>query len=240
MKATFFLFIQLIAYVVATDRNSTKIVYITVSDVRYKEVAVLTIPNRHAYCIKHSYPFLLQTEFDGPMLYGFSACPLIFRAFNEYSYAWLLVQGADHIITNTSIKLESLIDDRFHFIIPADVNTMNAGSFLVRNSPLGRAFMTSMCAAMPMYISHPWVENQWIIEMNRTSWNAIMTTVPQRKFNSYVPGVHYGRNRMTDILGYDGVWQPGDFMLHTAGLPLPKKISLLKKYLACVDTPSCA
>ena len=60
------------------------------------------------------------------------------------------------VITNPNIKLEKFTEGARHFIAAADLNAPNAGSFFLRNSPLGRAFLDTMCAASPIYKLSGW------------------------------------------------------------------------------------
>jgi hypothetical protein len=125
-------------------------------------------------------------------------------------------------------------------ILAADINGTNCGNLFVRNSEIGRAFIESMIGAMPAYRDNHMAENQWIQEMaTATYWKKYIKIVPQRIINSYDYSL-YQFPKVTgtkDVLGVDGQWQPGDFMLHiVGGMAMDKKsvqerIAIAKQYL---------
>jgi hypothetical protein len=196
----------------------------------YQSMADMTLPNKERYCKKHGYPLLVTTKFSVDLdLYnigGLVKCFHLRDAFHRFpNSSWVYIVDTDHVITNLDIMLESFTDDAFHFVACADLNAPNAGSFFVRNSELGKAFLNTMCASIPLYKTHAWFENELILELWKfTYFKTIMKVLPQRNFNSY-PSV------TTDLLGTDGLWQRGDFMLHFAGTDYGFRMREIPKYL---------
>lgn len=134
-------------------------------------------------------------------------------------YDWIYIVGADTLITNMTIPLSSLIDDAFHFIIANDCNEWNADSFLFRCAPEGIGFMEDVLAQFDRLKNHCWVEQQAMIEV-RDRHPGIWKTLPQRAMNSYNYDLYpaKGGRDGKDFFGNDGQWQPGDFLIHWAGL----------------------
>jgi enoyl-CoA hydratase/carnithine racemase len=60
--------------------------------------------------------------------------------------------------------MEDKIDNDYHFIIASDRLNINAGNFLVRNSPEGRAYLEMILSHKdePEFRDHPWTE-QWVM-----------------------------------------------------------------------------
>ena len=133
-------------------------------------------------------------------------------------YDWVYVVGADTLITNMTIPLTSLIDDAYHFIISNDCNEWNADSMLWRCSPEGIAFMDDVLSQYERLKHHVWVEQQAMIEVRGR--HPICKTLPQRAMNSYEYSLYPNRGPRDgkDCAGNDGQWQPGDFLIHWAGL----------------------
>ena len=83
-------------------------------------------------------------------------------------------------------------------------------------------------------------ENQWIQEMaTATYWKKWIKIVPQRMFNAYDYTL-YQFPKFTgtkDMLGVDGQWLTGDFLIHiVGGMAIDKKslqdrIDIAKMYL---------
>ena len=156
----------------------------------------------------------------------------ILRNHNEDT--WVFYTGADHVFTNLSKRLDEIPDPKFHFIVSADFNSLNTGSFFVRNSVLGRATLQSMCAAAPIYESHGWLEQQWLIEMTtHTHFKNFIKKVPNRTFNSYPPGA-YGPTHVLDSLGENGEWHEGDLMVHFPGWDISTRIKFAHEFLSKV------
>lgn len=132
-------------------------------------------------------------------------------------YDWMYLVGTDTMITNMTIPLSSLIDDKFHFIISNDCCDWNADSFLFRCSHEGIAYMEDVMAQFEKLRHHCWVEQQAMIEL-RDKYAGIWKVLPQRALNAYDYKGCYTEGP-NDKAGNDGQWQPGDFLIHWAGRP---------------------
>ena len=213
------------------------IVFTTLHDTGYQPLADLTVEqNKRKYCERHGYPLIVKTDgwtYEKKAI-GFEKVALIREALAKYpECSWVFFSESDAMITNFTIKLEQFADDRFHFILPADVNGTNCGNFMIRNSVIGRAYLDSIEAAGAIYKDHPMYENQYIQDsVTGTFWRSVIKVVPQRLFNSYdyttLP--RYGPNPK-DALGIEGQWQKGDFIIHFADKKLHERIELVKVYL---------
>ena len=199
----------------------------------------MTLPNKQAYCQARGYElevkdFTEQFPRISPAGEFVMCAPIkhILRKHNDST--WVFYTGADHVFTNFSKRLDEIPDSNFHFVVSADFNSLNAGSFFVRNSILGRAILEAMCASAPIYDSHVWLEQQWLIEMTtHTHFKNFIQKVPNRTFNSYPPGA-YGPTHVLDSLGQNGEWHDGDLMVHFPGWDMAKRINFAKEYLAKV------
>ena len=213
------------------------IVFTTLHTDNYESLADITLhQNKYNYCAVHGYPLVVMT--DGwkyeRKANGFDKISLIRRALKQYpNCEWVFFSESDAMITNFKVKLEQFADDRFHFILPADINGTNCGNFMIRNSEIGLAFLDSIECAGAIYKNHPMYENQYIQDcVTGTFWRSVIKVVPQRLFNSYdyttmpkYPGPH------NDALGVNGQWQSGDFMIHFPDKKLDERIQLAKIYL---------
>lgn len=145
-------------------------------------------------------------------------------------YDWIYIVGGDTLITNMTISLTSLIDDAYHFIIANDCNEWNADSFLFRCSIAGIDFMEDVLAQFDRLKNHCWVEQQAMIEV-RDKHPGIWKVLPQRAMNSYNYDLYpnKGGRDGKDCVGNDGQWQPGDFLIHWAGLPPHVRMEQIEK-----------
>jgi hypothetical protein len=171
------------------------------------------------------------------------------EAMEKYPEAeWIFNIDTDAMITNMDKKLEDLVRtvavESTHVAIPADCNGINCGVMLVRNSPIGKAFLETIIVGMPLYRHWYMFENQLIQDLvvgthleedgmhpGGTFWARVIRVVPQRVMNSYdyrnLPRLA-GRKDYNDILGSDGQWQPGDFVIQWPSTDLEFRIKAAK------------
>jgi hypothetical protein len=162
---------------------------------------------------------------------------------------WIFNTDCDVMITNMETKLEDIVrdhaDESTHILIPADCNGINCGNMLIRNSPIGRAFLDTIIAGMPLYRHWYMYENQLIQDLfvgthleetgmisDGTFWGRVGKVIPQRVFNSYdytkLPRLK-DRKNYNDILGTDGQWQRGDFLIQWPSTDLEYRINAAKE-----------
>lgn len=244
------------------------IVVTSLHDENFEPLAEWTLyKNKLEYCLKHGYR--LHYAKDGgdkvsglqmmaklppipdthaPM--GWGKIFLMKEAMEKYPDAeWIFNADCDVMITNMEIKVEDIIKehttDNTHILIPADCNGINCGNMIIRNSPIGKAFLETVIAGMPLYRHWYMFENQLIQDLfvgthleetgvtpGGTFWARVGKVLPQRVMNSYDYTNHpklKGRKEYNDILGTDGQWQKGDFVIQWPSTDLDFRIKAAKE-----------
>lgn len=239
-------------------------VVVSVNDQKYKPLADWTVlKNKKVYCERHGYvlkhyedcaeslvgkpmragnPPIPETHY--PM--GWAKVYAIKDAFEKYpDCEWIFNTDCDVMITNMTIKLEDIVnectkDANVHVIIPADCNGINCGNMFIKNSPIGKAFLDTIIAGLPLYREWYLFENQLIqdlcvgthlteqgVKAGGTLWGRVIKILPQRIFNSYdykkIPLLK-DRPQYNDILGHDGQWKEGDFIIQWPSTDLDYRI----------------
>ena len=164
-------------------------VVVSVNDEKYKPLADWTVlKNKKVYCERHGY--VLKHYEDGaeslvgkPMRAGNPPIPedhlpigwakvyAMKDAFEKYpDCEWIFNTDCDVMITNMTIKLEDIVnectkDTNVHVIIPADCNGINCGNMFIKNSPIGKAFLDTIIAGLPLYREWYLFENQLIQDL---------------------------------------------------------------------------
>jgi len=249
------------------------IIVLTVNDQAYQPLAQITVDeNKKVYCEKHGY--MLHHVTDGgsslcggkimsakldktppeqiPIGWGkIYAMQDIMTRYPECT--WILNTDCDVMITNMNIRVEDILakagaDKNTHIIIPADINGINCGNMLIRNSPIGRAFVDVISASLNLYRNWYLQENQCIQDLlvgsflteqgprnGGTLWSMVSKVIPQRIMNSYdyknLPAFKNHKD-VKDILGTDGQWKKGDFMIQWPATPLDYRLKVAKIYNA--------
>ena len=244
------------------------IVVVSAHDEKYEPLAEWTLyKNKLQYCLKHGYKLHYSNDCgakasgkpviaklppvpDTHIPAGWGKIFVMIEAMEKYPDAeWILNTDCDVMITNFDIKVEDIIkkhsDNNTHILIPADCNGINCGNMIIRNSSIGRAFLDTIVAGMPLYRHWYMFENQLIqdlfvgthleetgIVQNGTFWSRVGKVLPQRVMNSYdyknLPRLKE-RTNFNDILGTDGQWQEGDFMIQWPSTDLKFRIVAAKE-----------
>jgi hypothetical protein len=214
----------LLFFLFAPPLTSADIAILTIAHGKeYQQCVKPGTESKRAYCQKHGYDFIYCEDcLDPSRPICWSKILLALEVMENSSYRWLVWIDADTLIMNHDILLEDLIDERFNFCISRDFLEINAGVFFIRNCNWSkrlfcRAYSRTDCLA------HYWQEQTAIItEMQKPQFIAKVKIVPQRTFNSYPPET---------VSSPDHTYQPGDFLLHFAGIHnLNVLSSMFQKY----------
>lgn len=199
----------------------------------FQPLADLTWPNKVRYAEKWGYGHACKSNNFYGVALGFEKVWFIRDMLETYQdIDWFWWVGCDTLVTNMQISLEDRVDNNYHFIIATDCNGINADSFLIRNSPQGKEYISMILSKYEQYKDHGWLEQQVIIDtldQNRD----IIKIVPQRDLNAYNYSL-YPECQPFDKNGNDGNWQNGDLLIHWPGTSLPHRIHLSHYYLTQV------
>jgi hypothetical protein len=208
---------------------------VSLNDEKYQPLADYTWnQNKQQYCERHGYEGINKTDnFVGGIPIGFEKIFFLKNLMEERrDLEWIWWTGSDAMITNHTIKIEDKIDPAYDLIIATDCNEINNDSFLIKNSDWGRAYMQSIIDVMPQYQKHYFYEQQAMIESIPLPENSgKIKIVPQRYLNAYKNDL-YPHQSKYDLLGNDGTWQKGDWLIHWPGTSLDLRLQLARHFLS--------
>lgn len=211
-----------------------------------EDLVAVTLPNKQKYCALHGYdlltPALSGTGCNEAEKYGLKRLPLVVELLKSDTYDWIWVVGTDVLITNLKITLESLIDDNYGLIVGTEPTGVGMDSYLVRKQ--GGLEVIEMLASFgqnPIGAAHEQSTLHHLMKDPEVS--KIIKLVPQRQLNAYkyeslhqYEFLHPGFVTGIDCLGNSGEWQPGDFVLHTPGLPrTQQKLDILATVIPLIQ-----
>jgi hypothetical protein len=106
---------------------------------------------------------------------------------------------------------------------------------MVRNTPEGRGYLQMIIDKEPEYRNHGRAEQQVIIDTIEEHAD-IVKVVQQKHMNCYIDQLyaHLGIDHKIDILGMNGEWQQGDWILHLPGLDKPTRINVIQSILQLI------
>jgi hypothetical protein len=209
----------------------------TIYNPDYAFICDVTNPNKQRYAARHGYEFI-------PSVIEISHLDLSFARYGWYTrllqsnfYDWLFCCDGDMIFTNFTILLNSFVGTDHHFVIAKDALMVQAGVFLVRNSPHGRSILRRISAMQSQF--RDGLRDQEAIQVAMSEFPEAFKVLPQRRLQSYEYGLYkdLGGNylKAQDADGNDGQWQPGDFALHVPGVG-EQKLKVLSEHLPLVET----
>jgi galactosyl transferase GMA12/MNN10 family len=207
--------------------NKSTFAVVSIFNDAHTELAELTWDNNKIkYAEKHNYLAVAKTNGFSPEQVHFDKFLHILDVMeNNTSVEWIWWLDNDAMITNFDIKLEDLIDEDYHVIISTDIAALNTGSFIVRNSIQSKNWLRFLLSRKSEYKhDKKWYEQQAVIDFY-PKFQDLFKIIPQKLLNSYDYGI-YGTASM-DLLGNDGQWSEGDFVIHWPGLN-----NVARKFLA--------
>jgi hypothetical protein len=185
--------------------------------------------NKDKYATHRGYKAFAKMDNFSPEAVHFDKFVHILQVLNDNpDLAWVWWLDNDAMITNFNCKIEDVIDDSYDVIMATDVASLNTGSFFVKNSENSRVWLEDMIAKRKDYLNDKkWFDQQCVIDTYVT-YKDIIKLVPQKSINSYDYRM-YGVQG-TDMLGNNGQWEQGDWVVHWPGLNNSLRIQLAEKF----------
>jgi hypothetical protein len=175
------------------------------------------LDSKKEYCKKRGYEYILGDEkfWDREKPIPWSKIPFLLDVLTKTKDGeFIFMSDADVYITNMDFDIEKsivpLLPENKDLLMTIDsCGHINDGNILIRNSEWSRDFWKRVYEQTDL-LYHPWWENAAVIkllEMNKNDLNKTEITNNCRLFNAYIQGLQ----------GLP-LWQPGDFLVHFAGI----------------------
>jgi len=208
-------------------KTKSRLAIVSMYNEDHKDLGEETWPNKVAYAKRHGYEAYVKTDNWTMSRIHFEKLVHMLDVMKTRPHLdWVWWMDNDAIITDYDFKAENLIDNDYHVIITVDHASLNAGSFMVRNTLQGRGWLEHLLFLEPHYKENRWPEQQPMTD-TFISFQDIIKVLSQRTMNSYdykmygVPGI--------DLTWKSGQWEPGDFVLHWPALSNQTRIALSKQ-----------
>ena len=202
----------------------------------YRKSLEKALESKRIYAEKHGYNYIEAGEkcWDRKRPIAWSKVPFIIDQLSKLPEGVIVWQSdADVLITNYELKLEDhvlpLLPEGKDMLMSMDAcRHLNSGNIIMRNSAWCREFWKGVNERNDC-IYHIWWENMAIIKMieeKESVRNMIEVTNQHKRFNAY-------------IMGCEGepLWEPGDFLVHFAGVYKPEKMAKLISEISSGSVP---
>lgn len=196
-----------------------KIGFLNTYDQNYKKVADLFRHNKMEYCVKNGYDYLEVVREAYPNKHAAYNKFLVTLEYLPY-YDWIFYNDVDSIIMNQNIKLESLLDENYKFIISYDINGLNSGMWFAKNSTFANNFLVDCFEKSGFENYKGWADQISLANCYLYSGEAMQNIklVQQAQFNSYIYDNFYFEDTKTKAFYPQGKYKTGQFMLHLCGM----------------------
>jgi hypothetical protein len=212
----------------------------------YARMAEYTVEdNIKKYCEMYGYTLWVDTQKDvdnnrSPSWQKIRTSQKILDKFK-----WVFFLDTDCLIMNSDIKLESIIDDRYSFIIPAHgvdpvdtpiksiagPNNVITSQFLVKNSEKGHAILNDVWNLK----YHPAGIDVNKFDYENREVRALIDSLDYRDdikiVDEYILNRFWYINNPFILSSFKGVsnliWKPGDFIVHVTGYTVNERVKLL-------------
>lgn len=183
----------------------------------FRKSLTKALDSKKRYCEKRGYEYVLGDEkfWDREKPIPWSKIPFLLDVLkNSSDGEFIFMSDADVYITNMDFEIEKsiipLLPENKDLLMTIDsCGHINDGNILIRNSEWSRGFWKRVYEQTDL-LYHPWWENAAVIkllELNKDDLNKTEITNNCRLFNAYIQGLQ----------GMP-LWQPGDFLVHFAGI----------------------
>lgn len=198
----------------------------------YADLAAITYPSVERYCKKHSYALAYdpnRTDKDACKVALYQALYATAQFSPDDVFCWI---DTDALIMNSDIRVDHIVHwlmpRSVHYLIGTDINGLNSGFFIARFSPEAHLFMT---VATNVSVASGWADQEGLIQTAiKSPHKEIYREVPGKVFNCNdygLKGWHFG-----EYGNYVNQYEPGDFIIHLAGVEEPTRTNALREYAA--------
>jgi hypothetical protein len=226
--------------------DTKKIAVLVVYDDNYEEMKKITVDdNIQQYCELHNYTLIKHKVEESDRHASWYKISKSIEILKSNEFDWVFFIDLDCLIMNPTIKLETIIDEKYSFIVPSHnvpaidtptitpFNTDNTitSQFLVKNDEMGIKILEDIWEA------NGWPENMDINTFDYEGRQARITII-KPEFSNHIKIIDEKiLNRFWYMnspfvvfhnLGVNNlVWNPGDFIVHVTGYKKEDRIKLL-------------
>ena len=204
-----------------------KILFTTFCSPEYAPLGDLVLPARINYCKKHGYGLHVQRTPVSDRGPGWDKTIILQTALQHADV--VVWYGLDVLFMNQSFRVETILDQypKASVILTTDFLGLNSDNMIFRRDAWSAQLLAAVnTLGYPFFKGHIWAEQEALIRfISAPPYAEHIAWVPQNTMNSYLNDV-YGRPTE-----WPGHYQPGDWLIHLPGLPMPKRLELARKYL---------
>jgi hypothetical protein len=197
----------------------------------YRPLAAITTAVLQDYCHIHGYQ-LYQHEVDnGQNLYFVKTAMALQQL--EAGFDIVFAVDCDVLITNYKINIEDFVDSEHDFYCCKDVNGVNTGTFIVKNTWWAKNVLQDVYNRKELSIRYHDEQNVYEQIHDAKVKHLAHPSINSIPYEFYKPSYGYigykqgeTREKPTHEMG---CWQQGDFICHLPGKTLSERIEIFNE-----------
>jgi hypothetical protein len=204
--------------------------YVPTPKENYQLIADLTIPTKDEYCARFGYRHLIHGgSYGNERLYwAIQRLQLIydylFAAVNDVDAVWAL--NPQSLITSLKIDVAKYLTPEHDFFITADINGLNAGSFIIRKTEWSKKWL-KMLIKQASETQDCWYEQRQMQNHYKDAeWAPKINILDHPSIQCYDYKL-YGRGSDTP-----GHWRKGSLVLSLPGTTFEHRVAYITNFLA--------
>lgn len=204
--------------------------YIPTPKEDYQIIADLTIPTKDAYCARFGCRHMVHAgPYGNERLYwAIQRLQLIydylFSGVNDVDAVWAL--NPQSLITSLKVDVAQYLMPEHDFWITADINGLNAGSFIVRKSEWSKRWLSLLIDRASRTLDCWYEQRQMQHHYLMPEWATKIKVLDHPSLQSYDYRL-YGRGP-----GTPGHWERGHLVLSLPGTTFDHRVSYITTFLA--------
>lgn len=225
---------------------SKKIAVLVVYDNNYEEMKKITVDtNIQQYCEIHGYTLIPHKVENFDRHSSWAKISKSIEILKNEDFDWLFFIDLDCLIMNSTIKLETIIDEKYSFILPShnvpaiDTPTITpfktdniiTSQFLVKNNEMGIQILEDIwkCEDLPKnmnYHTFDYEGRQTRSTILKQQFKNHIKIVDEKILNRFwymnSPFITFHNKGVNNL-----VWEPNDFIVHVTGYKKEERVKLL-------------
>jgi len=226
--------------------TSKKIAVLVVYDDNYEEMKKITVDtNIQQYCEIHGYTLIPHKVENFDRHASWAKISKSIEILKNDNFDWLFFIDLDCLIMNSTIKLETIIDEKYSFIVPShnvpaiDTPTITpfktdniiTSQFLVKNDEMGIQILEDIwkCEDLPKnmdYHTFDYEGRQTRSTILKPQFKNHIKIIDEKILNTFwymnSPFITFHNKGVNNL-----VWEPNDFIVHVTGYKKEERVKLL-------------
>jgi hypothetical protein len=197
------------------------------------ELAMLTVPNKLEYCLRHGYHLVIDNRPYDEAVDTFADTML--ALLDQHDLVWAL--DSDALITNMDVPIHTLpCIGPGMTVCPEGIvewNFLNCGSTIWKSGYKSRYLLETLRDKRGDWIGMPCQQQSWFGQCAKAGSGDLITVAPFKAFNSTEWNYNDGNFRP------GGWWEEGDLVYHPCGVfPHEERLRRIKEMLHLPGPPT--